>query len=152
MRAHRVPVPEEIRALDTLDQPGYADAFEARARVSSERSAEAWARSVFEELPGWRQLLLVLGWQLALGFRPGPRGAGHVLGWRITHASPGSITLAQRSPLLAAHLVLRANGPRLVLVTVVRRENLVGRLLWAAVAPVHRFVVLRVLRRAVLRR
>lgn len=152
MRAHRVQVPEELRAIDALDEPGYADAFEARARASSERSAEAWARSVFEELPGWRQLLLVLGWRLALGFRPGPRGAGHVLGWRITHASPGSITLAQRSPLLAAHLVLRANGRRLVLVTVVRRENLPGRLLWSAVAPVHRFVVLRALDRAAQRR
>ena len=152
MRARRVKVPEEIRALDALDRPGYADAFEARAHDSAERSAEAWARSVFEELPGWRQLLLVLGWRVWLGFRPGPRGAGHVLGWRITHATPGSITLAQNSRLLAAHLVLRANGARLVLVTVVRRENLLGRLLWSVAAPVHRFAALRLLRRAAARR
>lgn len=152
MRARRVPVPDEIRALDALEAPGYADAFEAAAGGSAERSAEAWARSVFEELPGWQQLLLVLGWRFALGLRPGPRGPRHVLGWRITDATPGRITLEQRSRLLAAHLVLRANGTRLVLVTVVRRENLLGRLAWKAVAPVHRWVVLRALHRAVLRR
>lgn len=152
MRARRVKVPDEIRALDALEAPGYADAFEAMTGGSAERSAEAWARSVFEELSGWQQLLLVLGGRLALGFRPGPPGTGHVLGWRITDATPGRITLEQHSRLLVAHLVLRATGTRLVLVTVVRRRNLAGKLIWTAAAPVHRWIALRAMHRAVLRR
>lgn len=148
MRARRVKVPEQIRALDGLQQPGYADAFEITAD-GIERSAEAWVRSVFEGLPRWQRVVLLLAWRVVLGFRPGPADPAHVLGWRISTATPGVVTLEQSSSLMGAHIVLWVSGPRLLLVTQVRRENLAGRVLWSAAAIVHRRCIPYALNRAV---
>ena len=151
MRARRVKVPEEIRALDDLGGAGYADAFEVAAG-GVERSAEAWAREVFEGLASWQRVLLVLGWRVVMGFGPGPADPAHVLGWRVTTASPASITLEQVSSRVRAHVVLKVSGAHLVLVTLVRRENPAGRLAWLLGGPVHRRVIPFAMGRAVARR
>ena len=71
MRARRVEVPANIRAVDTLVEPDYADAFEVGITGADTRTAEQWARATFEDAPRASRPFIVAGWTTGLGLRLG---------------------------------------------------------------------------------
>jgi hypothetical protein len=78
------------------------------------------------------------GWRGILGFQLGPRPSStHVLGWKITKATPQLIVLNVNSPLMSAHKVLRLGESRILMTTFVRCNGKRGRALWSAVGPIH---------------
>jgi hypothetical protein len=134
-RAGRVALTEDPGPFGSSD---YATAFGVTRTSDDVRSPEEWIRAVFEDAPTAMRLLVQFGWryvmwlQLASGSTP-----DHVLGWRITNATPEAISLDVHSPLVSAHKVLRIAGSRVLVTTFVRYKGLRGRAVWTAVTPIH---------------
>ncbi len=135
VRAHRVEVTEKV---EEIAEPDYASTFEVIVPDTDVRSPERWARAMFEDAPRAIRWFVVAGWKYALCFRLGPRASSaHVLGWKILASTPDSISLELRSPLVSAHKVLRVEGSRIRVTTVVRYERRIARALWTAATPIH---------------
>jgi hypothetical protein len=157
--ATEIPVREEVRALARFPATDYADNFEAETDGAA-RTAEQWARAMFEGAPVGMRTFLIRTWPL-FGVRLGPpRTGGYVLGWRIVKNTPEFVVLQVRSAAgVTVRLVVQAGGGTVQadggLVqgaggtvqagTFVRCEGLLGRVLWFAIAPIHRLVVSRLL-------
>jgi hypothetical protein len=152
--ATEIPVRADLRALSRFPYTDYEDTFEV-AIAPGRRTAEQWARAVFEGAPAGMRTLLSIGWRLiGLQLAP-PRLTGHVLGWRIVKNSPDVVVLQARSIAgLTTRLVLQVDAvgcdsgqssTELRFATFVRCDGLVGKALWFGVAPLHRLVVSRVL-------
>jgi hypothetical protein len=118
------------------------------AAVSTDVAAEPerWARSCFEGAPLAMRLFLTIGWRLLL-LRGSPRSdATHVLGWPLVTASTDTAVLQRRSRLgILATLVFSVEADRVVLASGMSFENRAARILWAVVAPTHRWAVRTVL-------
>jgi hypothetical protein len=135
MRAHRVEVAETV---DSLSRSDFASAFAVPRQAADRRSAEQWARDVFERAPAAMRSFVLLGWKYGLGFRLGPPSSPtHVLGWKIASSSPEAISLALQSPLVSAHKLVRVDRTRVVMTTFVRYERAPARMLWMAAVPIH---------------
>jgi Protein of unknown function (DUF2867) len=143
--AEEIPVRDDLRAVSRFPAADYADTFEITVPEAG-RTAEQWARSVFEGATLAVQRLLILWWRV-LGFQLGPRSSDqHVLGWRIVKNSPEVIVLQARSLAgFTGRLVLAPGGSRLVYGTFVRCDGLAAKALYLAAAPFHRLLVSRVL-------
>jgi hypothetical protein len=142
VKARQVELPEGIRALTTLADSDYTYACELTTSTTDDRSAEQWARAVFEGAPRLFRWFIVTGWIVGLGLRLGPRPSpSHVLGWRILSAAPTAIVLGVESFLLSAQLVVQVQNSRVLHTTFVRYERRPARILWAAAEPVHRRVI-----------
>lgn len=143
--ATEVPVRDDVRALSRFPSPDYADNFEAGTGNAS-RTAEHWARAMFEGAPVGLRTFLIRTWPL-FGVRLGPAyTAGYVLGWRIVKNTPDYVVLQLRSAAgVTVRLVVQADGGTVLAGTFVRCEGLLGRVLWFAVAPIHRLVMSRLL-------
>ncbi len=141
--------------LRTAVDPGgahYASAFAASAIDLPSRTPEHWARAAFEDAPPALQWLLRAGWLGVLGLRLGPRSsAKHVLGWPVAESEPSAIVMEAHSPLLIARNVVSVDDSGLIWSTYVRFESRVGRAVWAAIAPVHHWIIPLLLRRAIRR-
>lgn len=130
--------------------PDYTDRFAVASALR--RSAEEWARAAFEEAPRPLRWLMVVGWQLALGLRLGPRPSSHhVLGWQIVDRAPDAVTVQARSWLLAARLRFSVDGSSVSQSTFVRYEHRLAAVIWPPVSLLHRRIVPYNLRRAVAR-
>lgn len=143
--ATEIPVRADLRALSRFPHTDYADTFEI-AVTPVRRTAEQWARAVFEGAPARLRMFVTFGWRvLGVQLAP-PRVAGHVQGWRIVKNSPGAVVLQARSLAgLTARLVLQTDGSMLRFATFVRCDGLFGRAVWFGVAPLHRLIVSRLL-------
>jgi hypothetical protein len=149
VRARRVEVPEEIRALDTLRSPDYAAAWVAGVSDSQARSAEWWARATFEDAPRALRAFIVAGWTTSLGLRLGPRDSpDHVLGWKIVTDAADLIILESQFRFGTAQNLLQVDGSRVLLATFVRYEKRGGRAVWSLAAPLHHRIVPDLLGRA----
>jgi hypothetical protein len=149
VRAHRVPMPDGVAAVATLADPDGTYACEIVALDARARSAEAWARAVFEDAPRLLRSLIVFGWVAALRLKLGSRRLPtKVLGWTIVSATPDAVLLGVESPLLRAQLVVRVEDVTVVHATFVTFRNRLGRSLWAVAAPIHRRVIPYLLTRA----
>ncbi len=139
VRARRVGVTAEVRAVGTLAGRDYAAAWEVMVAGGDTRSAEQWVRATFEGAPRALRVFIVVGWTAGLGLRLGPRpSADHVLGWKIVTKAPDLIVLSVPSVMLGtAHLLLRVEEPRVVLASFVRYEKRGARALWLVVTPLH---------------
>jgi hypothetical protein len=142
-RALRVEVTQQSRELDTLADPNYAAAWEVMIPDGDARSAEQWARAIFEEAPPALRAFIVAGWtvglQLSLGPRPSP---DHVLGWKIESATADQIILSVESMLIGtAHFLLKVESSRVLLTNFVRYEKSAARPIWSAVQPLHHRIV-----------
>jgi hypothetical protein len=141
-RAHRVGLPEEIRATEILADSDYTFACEVGVAPTDGRSAEQWVRDVFEGAPLALRHFVVLGWIVALGVRLGPRPSSHhVLGWRIAHSTEETIVLEAPFRFGKACNVLRVESSRVVLVTFVRYEKPLARAVWSIAAVFHERVI-----------
>lgn len=149
-RARQIAVPPAARALSTLTRVDYEDAFLVETGPCRKRTGEQWARSILEDAPCTMRSKLRCGWT-ALGLKLGATGSeGFVLGWEVRRSTPVLALLAAGSRLgLPAQLLFERRGDTLLLATFVQQENPVARAMWAAVAPMHRQVVPRVLERAI---
>jgi hypothetical protein len=142
-------MPEGILTLGTLGDPSYTYACEITASATDSRSAEQWARAVFEGAPRLLRWFIVAGWIGGLGLRLGPRRSpAHVLGWKIVSRTPTTIVLGVESFVLSARLVVQVGDSQIVHATFVRYRRRPARILWAAAAPIHRRVVPYLLGRA----
>jgi hypothetical protein len=144
MAAHRVAPRPEREGLPT---PDYADAF--AVDVPAGRTAEDWAREVFERAPGVLQLGMYAGWRAGLFLRLGPRRApGHVLGWPVASSDASTVRLATDSPLLSAVQVVEVDGTRLTWTTIVEHHNAASKAIWSISSLVHRALMVRLLNAA----
>jgi hypothetical protein len=143
--AIEVPVRADVRALARFPAIDYADNFEAETGGAA-RTAEQWARAILEGAPVGMRTFLVRTWPL-FGVRLGPlHTGGYVLGWRIVKNTPEFAVLQVRSAAgITVRLVVRAGAGRVLAGTFVRCEGLPGRVLWFAIAPIHRLVISRLL-------
>jgi hypothetical protein len=144
----QIAVPRAARALSTLPQVDYEDAFLVHVGPAQDRTAEQWARAVLEDAPVVMRNALSSAW-FALGLRPGStRSARHVLGWEVRRSSPDDALLGAGSRLgLSAELLFERRQRTLLFATFVRQENHIGRALWVGIEPVHRPVVRYLLER-----
>jgi hypothetical protein len=125
-------------AADTLPRADYADTFSVSN--TEFHTAEEWARAAFRtgSLRESKQLV----WRRALQLRLGPLDdPGRVAGWAVAENRPERLVLAADSWHFVARLVFDADPDRARVTTRVTYRHPAGRLVWAAVAPLHRRAV-----------
>jgi hypothetical protein len=139
-RVSQVLLPEDARALSTLSRVDYEDAFIVDA--PGERTAEQWARAVFNDAPLAVRARLISGWMgLGLKLRE-PWSARHVLGWKVQRSSPGVVLLAADSLLgLQAELLFRTEPRGLLFATLIQQDNPAARAVWVRTTATHQKVV-----------
>jgi hypothetical protein len=148
-RATQVPLPDEIRALRALPDADFTYACRIDPVAADGRTAEQWARAVFEGAPRLVRLSIVGGWIAGLGLRLGStRSAQYVLGWTIEASSPDVVILGVRSFMLTARVVVRVSPSEVVHATLVRYDRRLARLVWPAAAVIHRLLVPHLLQHA----
>jgi hypothetical protein len=124
--------------IDTLPEADYSDTFGTTS--DHLHTAEAWARAAFEpaSLTDTKQLV----WRRVLQLRLGPLDdPGHVAGWEIVESADDRLVLAADAWHLTGRLVFESGPDGLRVTTRVRFRNPVGRVVWAAVGPLHRRAV-----------
>lgn len=127
----------------------FACAYELVVAPEDRRSPEQWARAAWEGAPAPLRWLMVAGWRLVLGFRPGPQHSpDHILGWRIIDRGPDEIVCQLRSRFLNAHNMFRKVNGTLVWSTFVTYERPIARAIWLPASLPHRLFARILLRRA----
>jgi hypothetical protein len=110
--------------------------------TSSAADAEGWARACFEGAPLLLRLFLTIGWRLLLLEGSARSDETHVLGWPIASRSPDTAVLQRRSHLgITATLVFSAQSGTATFASGMRFDNQFARVVWAGVAPIHRWAV-----------
>jgi hypothetical protein len=142
-------MPYGVASVATLPNADDTYACQIGALVGGARSAEQWARAVFEDAPRLVRSVIIAGWIGVLRFKLAPRRSStHVLGWTIVSATPGVVLLGVESPLLRAQLVVQVDEDSVIHATFVACHNQLGRVLWALAAPIHRLAIPYLLTRA----
>jgi Protein of unknown function (DUF2867) len=138
------------RSIVATERCDYADAFEVTLAATDGRSAEELVRAGLESVPQWLGAAVLIAHRYVLRFDLAPLSApDHLLGWEIADREPDSIRLSAAGPLLDGVLVAKRIPPSTaVLETFVNYRRPMARLVWAAVAPIHRAVVPVLLRGA----
>jgi hypothetical protein len=149
----QVAVPAEARALSTLPQIDYADAFAVGTGLPSGWTPQRWLRLMLEGAPLPMRKVLRWAWT-GLGLRLGPDAAGDfVLGWRVLRSEPDHVLVGATSRIgMPAELLLVHRDSTLLFDTFVRHENVLARILWAGTEPGHVPVVRRMLESAARKR
>src|SRR5205814_7948317 len=146
-------MPEDIRALDTLQNPTRTYAWQVARPTADDRSAEQWARAVIEDAPRLLRWFIVAGWVVVLRLRLGPGGSSsYIQGYKILSNTQTLVIFGVESFALEAHLAVQVRDGDVVHATFVRYERPVARALWGLAAPIHRRVIPYLLRRAAVRR
>jgi len=131
-----------------LPRADYRDSFGTTSGRA--HTAEAWARAAFEpaSLTDSKQLV----WRRVLQLRLGPlEDADHVAGWEIVENTDDRLVLAGEAWHLSGRLVFEAGPEGVDVTTRVTFRNVAGRLVWAAVGPLHRRAVPEILAAALRR-
>ncbi|GFG48712.1 DUF2867 domain-containing protein [Mycolicibacterium agri] len=135
----------------TTEEWDYADAFAVSIDETDTRSAKEVVLAGAAGVPWWMQLAVGLTHRfvlwLDLSNRSDPQ---HVLGWDVIAADHDRIQLRAAGPLVDGMLVGRRIPPSTAVLEtfVAYRRPVLARMVWTAVAPVHRIVVPQLLRRA----
>lgn len=135
-RAKRIEVGPQ--ALSRLPGADYADAF--RIRSGTGRTAEQWARRVFESRPsGPRRVFSFIIWQGVLGLRLAPPDSpGHIAGWALAENEPGLLVMHADSRLMVGRMVLEVSGEHVTWTTLLGFERAAARPVWALTGYGHR--------------
>jgi hypothetical protein len=142
-------VPESIRSHDTLPSPDYTDLFTGNTMQAETKSAEEWARAIFEGGPTGLRLLIPAVHRLLLGFRVElGRSPDRVLGWKIAERTDSVLRLETDSRLMTPHLVLALDQSRVSVATFIRYNHPAASHVWRPVSLLHRRVGLALLRHA----
>jgi hypothetical protein len=123
-RATKTAVPEEIRSRAGVGRIDYEVAFCVVADPVDRRSAEQWARAMYESPPAVERLFVWYGWK-ALTARLGPYPSeDHVLGYRIEANEQDYIRFSVEWALgLACDLVLYTGPSTATLASFVSRHE-----------------------------
>jgi hypothetical protein len=145
----QVTVPAQARALSTLPQIDYEDAFLVDVGPTQCQTAEQWARQVLEFAPASERRSLLRGWS-AIGLKVGCRRSGEdVLGWQIRRSMPDCVLLGAASSIgLPGELLFQRHAGRLLFCTFVRQENPAARTVWARIEATHVRTIRRLLEQA----
>lgn len=131
-------MPEAIRCLSPMGRHDYADLFTLTTAGADNRSAQQWARALFEDAAGLQGQLL---WRVLLGLRlKSRRATGHVAGWRIAGRGDGWVRLAADSWFMTAHLIVRVGADHVSLATLIRYDRPVAEWIWVPMSKKHRQV------------
>lgn len=138
-----------------LPAADWADRFTLGLAVEGLTAREA-ARLALEHPPGWVRRLMVLRNALVAPF--GLKGAAErvatseteIGGFPVVSASDGRVVLGFDDRHLDFRIVIdvlqdRPSGQTLSVMTLVHRNNLIGRLYLAVVMPFHKLIVRRML-------
>jgi hypothetical protein len=110
--------------------------------TSTAADAEGWARACFEGAPLFLRLFLTIGWRLLMLRGSARSDRTHVLGWPIASSAPETVVLQRRSHLgITATLVFSAQAGTAAFASGMRFDNRFARIVWAGVAPIHRWAV-----------
>jgi hypothetical protein len=121
----------------------------ASAATNRERTAEQWARAVFEDASAATRWFLRTGWRTTLAAHLAPTGTpDHILGWPIATNTADHVTLALPSTFVTARLEFQTTADRVTVTTHVRHEHPASRPVWAVVCLVHEQVLPRLVARA----
>ncbi|WP_418003528.1 DUF2867 domain-containing protein [Mycobacterium sp. PDNC021] len=124
-------------------------AFDITRPAADLRTAEQWARSVFEGAPSLMRGFLLFGWRVVLGLPSRPRtDDSHVLGWHVDSVENDLVVLEQRSRLIAALNIVQVDDAQVSWTTTVHYRTPCARLVWAMVLPFHTATIPRLLIRA----
>jgi hypothetical protein len=148
-RAVKAVTVETDSELETHAGGGVDWRYTAGVSASASADALAWARASFEGAPLPMRIFLVGGWTLLLLDGRPRSDASHVLGWPIARATPETTVLQRRSRLgMHATLVFTARDEMVTFASAMAYTNRLGRIVWAGVAPIHRWAVRLVLTHA----
>ena len=129
----RRPVPDEILALSTMTDPSYVDVFTLAEGLPG-RSAEQWARAMFEDVGGRGAQFI---WRVLLGMRL--RAApDRVAGWQIADRGEDWIRIEANSWFLTGHLVVQADDEHVSLATFIRYDRPLAAVIWRPLSTQHR--------------
>ncbi|MGH8875801.1 MAG: hypothetical protein ACRD0P_00395 [Stackebrandtia sp.] len=137
-------IPESIREL--IGDHDHADVVTLTTGDAATWTPEQWARAAFGDAAGrsgqfiWR---VVLGLRLKRRTRP-----GQVAGWPIDGTGENWIRLRARSWMLIGQLVIRIEGDRVSMATVVRFRRRIGERVWNLLSGIHAKAAPEVLREA----
>jgi hypothetical protein len=136
--ARQVAVPAAARALCTLSQIDYEDAFLVEAGAAQQPTASDWVKAVFDDAPIAVKVKLLLGWS-AIGLIPAVnRSTESVLGWEIRTSTPDFVLLGRSSLIgMPGQLLFKREPDALLFATFVQHDNPVARTVWAATEPRH---------------
>lgn len=143
---HQIAVPPNARALSTLSDIDYADAF--FVETAREWSAEQHARAVFDGTPLALRANLLSGW-LAIGLKPAIGRSRSILGWEIRGNTPEFILLGRDSLIgMPGELLFKREGDGLLFCTFVQHGNPVVHAIWASIEASHVRIVRDLLEQA----
>lgn len=117
----------------------YADAFVVENGRAQDRTAEQWARAIFEDAPMRTRRGLRWGW-LAQGLKLGSaRSDRLVLGWELRRTTPDFALLRADSRIgMPAEILFMRQQDSLLVAVFVQHDNHIARAVWAVVRPFHR--------------
>jgi hypothetical protein len=145
-------LPEEVRSLDTLAGPDYADVFTAAVIPPSGMSLQHWFHAMFPVAPAWVRVGVPFAQRVVLRLRLEPRSApDHPAGWAIADCGDNWIRLEAASWLMTAHIVGKVDEGTTSVATFVRYERWPAAILWPLVAIGHRKVARTLMRHAIRR-
>jgi len=141
-RVRQIDVPEDARALISLPEIAYADAFRVHVGRAKARRAEDWARAIFDEAPLQLRLRLWTAW-ITLGLRLAPLwDEESIIGWGVRQSKPDFVVVGARSRIgMPAELLLIRDDDELQFSTFVQQRNLIARGVWSAIQAPHQQVV-----------
>ncbi len=126
-------VPDAIRSLSPMADPGYVDLFTMTSGVPG-RSPEQWARAMFEDVLGGRAQFV---WRVLMGLRL-KAAPDRVAGWRIAERGDDYVRLEASSWFLTAHLVVQADDEHVSFATFIRYDRPLAARVWPPMSKVHR--------------
>lgn len=138
----RVAVSPAARRLSTITRVDYEDAFEIHTGPTHRRTAEEWAREIFEGAPLPTRMALRSAWFLLgaeLHHDPPDR---FIFGLEVLRRTSEFVFLGVGSRLGAsAELLLEREQDTLRFTTFVRLGTPAARAMWSQAAAGHRFAV-----------
>ena len=114
--------------------------YAAQKQVRGSASAVAWSRATFQGASSLMRIFLIAGWTALLLEGRARSDAEHVLGWPIAQEAPDTVVLQRRSRLgIHATLVFTTGPDTVTFSSAMVYASALGRIVWAVVAPLHRW-------------
>lgn len=129
-------VPESVLERGGLPRVDYVDHFVLSPADGHRATPDQWARRMFGDCPSRTERFIWRG-LLRLHLHRG-KSASTIAGWTVAAHGPDWVRMETASRMATAALVVRATETELSLTTFMRYDRPAGRLIWAALSPVHR--------------
>ncbi|AFT98813.1 hypothetical protein [Nocardia brasiliensis] len=129
-------IPASLRALGTLADADYLDAFTLSTNAGPKWSPDQWAHAAFEDVAGLGGQFI---WRVLLGMRLAwRRSSAHIAGWRIVGHGDDWIRLEAHSWMLVGQLVIRLKDHQVTLLTIIRYDRPLAATIWQRLSVKHR--------------